>query len=109
MEFYLVYIKEASPKGGWQSGYNETDGVVYDPPKTLQDRANIADECIKDLKIPFPCLLDGMDNRFQRAYSCWPSRAIVVGKDGKVVYASASGHLVIDATEISKAVKSLLP
>ena len=41
--------------------------------------------CSRKLHLPFPALVDGMDGAVETAYHAWPSRALIVGSDGKIV------------------------
>ena len=72
--FYVVYIEEAHPTDLWQLSSNVADGVLFESPRTNQQRANIATTCILRLAVKIPSLLDGIDNRVERAYTGWPDR-----------------------------------
>ena len=70
---------------------NEKDGVIVNDPKSIQERAIVADECAKSLKIAFPILLDNIDDAVERAYSGWPDRVFVIDQDGKVAAKGGPG------------------
>ena len=107
-DFLLVYIREAHPSDGWQVPANERDGVKYEAPKTLADRAVVASECVRSMKLGFPCALDDLDNTVQRLYGAWPARACVLGPDGLFIYASPAGPQGVRPDEIENALKRAL-
>ena len=86
--FFLVYIREAHAAGDWQSTRNERQGVSLDPAKTMDEKEGHAAICSLKLHLQFPALVDKMDGRVEAAYAAWPSRAFVIGTDGRVVYST---------------------
>ena len=70
---------------------NVRDGVVYKQPKTEKERAEVATACVEGLKLSIPTLIDGADNAVCTAYSAWPDRLYVVGKDGRIAYKGRPG------------------
>ena len=70
---------------------NVDEGVLFSSPKTDEERAATADICVVRLAIKIPSLLDGIDNRVERAYTGWPDRLYVIGTDGRIRYKSAPG------------------
>ncbi len=106
MQPYLVYVREAHPDDGWQMKSNKRDGVVYDTPKSLRERARIATDCVRELGLTMPCLLDGMDNAVQMRYRGFPARACLVGKDGRIVFISKAGPRGISPKEIEQALRA---
>ena len=107
--FYLVYVREAHPSDGRQSGANTRDKVIYKTPKTLKERAKIASDCVKSLKLSMPCLLDDMENTVQKLYRGWPARTCIVNSDGKIVYVNRPSPRGVNPPEIEKALKQVLP
>ena len=105
--FYLVYIREAHPAEGWQVEVNERANVIYSTPKTVDDRAAIASDCVKNLGLSLPCLLDDMSNTVGRTYQAWPARACVVDKAGKFGYVSRASPQGVNPAEIERALKEL--
>lgn len=106
--FYLVYVKEAHPSDGRQTKSNIRANVVYTSPKTLRERAGIATDCVKSLKLEIPCLLDDMDNTVQKMYKGFPARACIVNPDGTIAFISKPGPRGIRPEEIRKALQALL-
>jgi hypothetical protein len=50
-------------------------------PKSEQEREEVASECMKDLKLSIPCLIDDMKNTAQQAYAGWPDRFYVIDRE----------------------------
>lgn len=89
--FRMVYIQEAHASDVWQLAVNERDEVVFENPKTIAERNDLAQICIRDLKVGFPAVVDGIDNAVEETYTGWPDRLVVVDADGKVAYKSGAG------------------
>jgi hypothetical protein len=105
---FIVYIEEAHASDGWQLPVNERQGVVFANPKSEQEREQVADACVRKLNIEIPALLDGVNNATERAYTGWPDRLYVIGKDGRVVFKSAPGPFGFDAKGMEAALKGAL-
>ncbi len=65
-------------------------GMVEDP-VTLKERASVATQCVQDLELPMPALLDKLDDAVNQAYRGWPDRLFLVGTDGKIKYSGGRG------------------
>lgn len=94
--FYVVYIEEAHTTDLWQMAANERQNVLFANPTTDAERSAIANACVRDLKIDFPAVIDGIDNTVERAYSAWPDRLYVIDKSGRVAFKSAPGPFGFD-------------
>jgi len=68
----------------------------------------VAGECLKDLKLTIPCLVDDMKNTAQKAYAGWPDRLYLVGKNGKIAYKGEPGPRGFNPTDLEKAIKAEL-
>lgn len=90
-DFKVVYVREAHPDDGWQVPQNKRDGVVVDSPTSFEERKRIAILCEVGLSLKIPLLIDGMDDAVERAYSGWPDRIYIVGKDGKIAFKGGPG------------------
>lgn len=88
---------------------NEKEGIKVNQPKTYEERVKVAGECLKDLKLSIPCLVDDMQNTAQKAYAGWPDRIYVIDKDGKVAYRGEPGPRGFRPAEAEEALKKLLP
>lgn len=86
--FLLVYIREAHAANNWQSTRNLRDGVALQPAATMAEKQSHAALCSRKLHLPFPAVVDGMDNATEKAYGAWPSRAFIVSVDGRIAYST---------------------
>jgi len=102
--FYVVYIQEAHPVDLWQVSPNLRDGVLFASPRTSAERESTAEMCVVKLAIKLPSLIDGIDNRTERAYTGWPDRLYVIGTDGRVRYKSAPGPFGFSTSELEQAI-----
>jgi len=106
--FFLVYIREAHAAGDWQSTRNVREGVALASPVTLQDKQNYAALCTRQLHLKFPALVDGMDGSVEAAYAAWPSRAFVIGADGRVRYSTRLTQLDFHAEAMEVALRAAI-
>lgn len=93
----------------WQVSSNVREGVLFASPKTDSERVDTANVCVARLAIKIPALLDGIDNRTERAYTGWPDRLYVIGTDGRVSYKSAPGPFGFSTRELDQALGRVLP
>ena len=89
--FYVVYIQEAHPTDLWQMAVNVRDGVLFRSPRTDNERTETASACVRNLGIRIPALLDGIENRTERAYTAWPDRLYLIGRDGQILFKTRPG------------------
>jgi len=75
---------------------------------TLAEKEGHAAMCSRKLHLRFPAVVDGMDGAVEKAYAAWPSRAVVVGIDGKMIYNSGLTELDFHPKEMEAALKSAL-
>jgi len=60
------------------------------------------------LDLSIPTLIDGLDNKVGNAYSGWPDRLYLVGRDGKIAYRGGPGPGGFRPAEIETAIKKEL-
>jgi tetratricopeptide (TPR) repeat protein len=89
VRFLLVYIREAHPRGEWQSTINQREGVELPQAASLDERATSAELCRKKLDVRYAAALDDMDGAAEAAYGAFPSRAFVLDAAGTVVFSTA--------------------
>jgi hypothetical protein len=89
--FYVVYIREAHPSNVWQMSSNIRDNVIFVDPKTLEERTAIAESCVRKLGIKIPAVVDDLGDGVEAAYTGWPDRLYLIGRDGTVKFKSAPG------------------
>ncbi len=87
VQFVLVYIREAHAKDGL--GFGPT--AYINDPKTFAQRRKVAATWKKREKIPFPVLVDGIEDSMAVRWAGWPVRLYVIDEKQKVVYAGQQG------------------
>jgi iodothyronine deiodinase-like protein len=103
-----VYIQEAHPVDLWQVSSNVKEGVLFASPQTSGERVETAEICVVKLAIKMPALVDGIDNRVERAYTGWPDRLYVIGTDGRVRHKSAPGPFGFSTADLEQSLEQLL-
>jgi hypothetical protein len=106
--FLLVYIREAHTAETWESSRNSRDGVRVQPAASIMEKQEHAAYCMRELHLAFPAVVDGMDGAVEKAYAAWPSLAVIVGKDGRVVYSTRLTELDYRAESMQSAIESVL-
>jgi type I thyroxine 5'-deiodinase len=108
--FYVVYIREAHPSNAWQTASNVRENIVLADPKTLEDRAAVAESCVRRLGIKIPALVDGVGDGVEAAYTGWPDRLYLIGGDGRVKFKSPAGPFGFKPNTLADAiVRELAP
>jgi hypothetical protein len=105
--FYAVYILEAHPSDVWQMQSNVKDKVVFASPKDFDERANLANSCVRKLGIKFPAVIDGFDNVTEHAYTGWPDRLYLIDRDGRIAYKSKPGPFGFHPDELQKGLEGM--
>ncbi len=106
--FLLVYIREAHTAETWESARNARDGVDVKPAANISQKREHASYCMRQLHLAFPTVVDGMDGAVEKAYAAWPSLALIVGKDGRVIYSTRLSELDYRAENMQSALESAL-
>jgi len=89
VEFFLIYIREAHPteeRAGGRPG--RSAGVDVSQPRTADERALVAGDCLKALRLSLPTLVDGMDGAVEKAYGGWPAGTVILDVGGRVCFHS---------------------
>lgn len=105
---YIVYILEAHPVDGWKAAQNERQGIQVKQPKSYEERVKVAGDCLADLKLSIPCLVDDLQNTAQKAYAGWPDRLYVIDSEGKVAFRGEPGPRGFNPAAAEAALKALL-
>ena len=106
--FFVVYIGEAHPSDAWQLPSNIRDQVVFESPKDMTSRSELADTCVVRLGIKLPAVVDRFDDATERAYTGWPDRLYLIGTDGRVLYKSRPGPFGFAPAELEAALTRAL-
>jgi len=89
-EIRLVYINEAhATDSNWPVGYAKELGITQH--KNYGERCEVAKKLLDDKKLTIPTVIDGMDNKVNKAYKAWPDRIYLVRSDGKLAVAAKRG------------------
>jgi hypothetical protein len=102
--FWVVYIKEAHPEDGWILEENREAGIAVHDPASLDERAEVAADCVRELRTDMPTLLDAEDNRVARVYGGWPDRLYLIGRDGRIAYQGGEGPFGFHPEELGDAI-----
>ena len=104
VDFVFVYVREAHAIDG-RAPMPAEDQPVVEEPRTIEERRTVAGDCARALGFDvFTTVVDGLDGAVDRAYAAAPVRLYVVGRDGRVAYASGRGPFGLDAAAFDAAV-----
>jgi type I thyroxine 5'-deiodinase len=103
--FYIVYIQEAHPTDLWTTESNVKDGVLFASAHTEGERITTASACVRTLGIHIPAILDGIENKTERAYTGWPDRLYLIGTDGRVAFKTAPGPYGFSTSGLQQALE----
>jgi type I thyroxine 5'-deiodinase len=78
-------------------------------PKSLEERCALADTRMTKLAVKIPPLIDDLANTTEIAYTAWPDRLHLVGRDGRVAYKGKPGPYGFKPGEMAEVLRRLLP
>ena len=93
VQFLFVYIREAT----------DPSGEAPRAPQTDLERTRIANSFVNEVGLPIPCVVDSIDDTTLASYAAHPTRAYLVGMDGRIVHVSPSASLKLDPAEFHAA------
>ncbi len=108
MHFFCVYIREAHPEDGWQLPHNLDDDVVFYQPKSMAERARVAEACVLRLELAIPTLLDDMDDSTDRSYAAHPERLYVIDRSGTIAFQGGQGPFGFDVAAWEQAIETIV-
>lgn len=85
---------------------NIKEQVVFASPKNEDERAGVANSCVRKLGIKFPAVVDDFDNATEKAYTGWPDRIYLIDADGRIAYKSKAGPFGFHPAELEAALKT---
>ena len=103
-----MYIQEAHASDVWQMQSNLKQHIVIASPRSADERAAVADSCVRNLHIAIPALLDDFRNTTEQAYTGWPDRLYAIDRDGSVAYKSGPGPFGFHPRELETALARLV-
>jgi len=86
-----VYISEAHPEDEWQMDANREEKLVFEQPKSFEQRKELARVLVERLEYRIPVAIDSIDNRAEQAFAAWPERIYILGTGGTVLYKGDMG------------------
>src|SRR5262245_34471469 len=98
--FLLVYVREAHAAEEWVMPDNDARGLVVPQPRTLDERASAARECVGDYVLSMPTLVDRIDDAVSETYGGWPDRFYVIAPDGRIAYQGGVGPFGFKPEEV---------
>lgn len=107
VSFLAVYISEAHPSDVWQMESNIRDNVVFASPRNEEERASLANTCVRRLGLKFPAVLDEFGNSTELAYTGWPDRIYLIDAAGKIAYKSKAGPFGFKPDELAAALAQI--
>jgi type I thyroxine 5'-deiodinase len=103
-----VYIQEAHSSDVWQMESNVKQHIAIASPRSAEERAAVADSCVRNLHIAIPALLDDFRNTTEAAYTGWPDRLYAIDRGGRVAYKSGPGPFGFHPKELETALARLV-
>ena len=73
----------------------------------MEERIAVARTCYSNLGLTFPAVIDGMDDKVEKAYAGWPDRLYIVDKKGKIVYKGGKGPRGFKPLEMEEKLKKI--
>lgn len=101
-----IYIKEAHPDDEWQMESNVEQDLVFEQPKTFDDRLDLAQAFVSEMGVEGPVLVDEISNVANACFAAWPERLYVVGTDGRIAYKGGMGPFKFDTDELEEFLQS---
>ena len=83
---------------------NIRDNVILVDPKTLEERTSVAESCVRKLGINIPALVDDLGDGVEKAYTGWPDRLFLIGRDGMVKFKSPPGPFGFHPAALEEAI-----
>ena len=76
------------------------DGISFAQPATDADRCSAAGAFLQAADLPFPVVVDRVDDAVGRAFGAWPDRLYVLDEAGVVVYRGGVGPFGFKPAEV---------
>ena len=105
--FLLVYIREAHSTSDWQSTRNTPETATVAPSVNFTEKTEHASMCSRELHLPFPAVVDGLNDAVEKAYNGWPSRAFIIARDGRIAYTTRLTELDFHAEDMEQVLRQV--
>lgn len=98
---------EAHAADVWQMPSNIRQSVLYNLPRSYDERSAVADSCVRKLNIRIPALIDNFANTTEAAYTGWPDRLYAIDRNGRVAFKSTPGPFGFEPAGVEQALKKM--
>ena len=71
----------------------------------MEERTSVAESCVRKLGIKIPALIDGLGDGVEAAYTGWPDRLFLIGRDGQVKFKTTAGPFGFKPAGLADALK----
>lgn len=105
VEFSYIYIKEAHPEDEWQAPRNEAANLIFNQPRTMVERMDLAQEFVEAMDVKTRTLVDDIANTANACYAGWPERIYVIDQGGTIAYKGGMGPFNFDTDELAEFLK----
>ncbi len=99
-DFQMVYVKEAHPEDEWWTSENRTEGILFNQPKTLPQRLDLAGIFQEQVHLKMPLLVDPIDDSAGNTFAAWPERVYVIDTAGRIVFKGGMGPFDFDPEQV---------
>lgn len=86
---------------------NRTDKMVFNQPKTFEQRHELARVLVDKLEYRMPLAVDPIDNRADKLFAGWPERIYILEPGGRVLYKGGMGPFGFHPEEAEKVLAAL--
>ncbi len=87
---------------------NERDAVLFRQHRSMEERLEVARECMVKTALDMPAAVDEMDDAVARRYAAMPERLYLVDRDGCVAYKGGIGPMFFRPKEWEAAIARYL-
>lgn len=84
---------------------NVDQGVVYQQPRSEDERSAVAQACVLGMDLAMPMVLDRLSNEVDTAYAALPERLYVIDRSGRICHRSEPGPWGFDLDAFEKALR----
>jgi hypothetical protein len=81
-------------------GTNDTDGICYPQPNTIEERVAIASDFVERFEYRVPLRVDSMADGALEHYAAWPERLYVIDEAGIVALKGGIGPILFDPDDV---------
>ena len=87
---------------------NERDAVLFRQHRSMEERVEVARQCMVKTALDMPAAVDEMDDAVALRYAAMPERLSLVDRDGRVAYKGGIGPMFFRPDEWEAAIERYL-